>query len=371
MIDRYHRHSLIDWFDQKKLQAARIIVVGAGAVGNEVLKNLTLLGVGHITVFDFDKIEEHNLTRSILFREADIGQYKAEVAASFCRLIDPNVNILPMNMDFWQALTFEKIEDSDAVVCCADNYEARMRLNQLCLLTGTDFYNTGIDSRYSSVEAFPFSTNPGCACYECALPESVYNTIQKRYSCGWLRKVSFEEKKIPTTTITSSLCGAIVASLILNRINNHAQAIQDSVRQFQDSISLESTMSVIQRKENCLSCESTDPAPVRLTARRFCNGTSPLPLATDPDVEVVLSEPILIRGTCKLCQRQQEYFESVNHVNDAVTFCSLCGEQSISTEIVDRMPLKEFEKVFLGKNLKCKFITYQAGNRQIVVELED
>ncbi len=371
MTNRYQRHGLIDWFDQNKLQAARIIVVGAGAVGNEVLKNLTLLGVGHISVFDFDKIEEHNLTRSILFRETDIGQYKADIAASACHLIDPNVNLLPLNMDFWQGLSLEQIDQADAVICCVDNYEARIRLNQLCLMTRTDFYNTGIDSRYSSAEVFPFSTNPGCACYECTLPDSAYSTIQKRYSCGWLRKVSFAEKKIPTTTITSSLSGAVVASLILNRINDHAQAFQDSVRQFQDSISLESTVSVIQRKDNCPACESVYPIDVRFTAKRFCTGVSPLPLVSGPDIEVVLSEPILIRGTCKLCQRQQEYFESVRQVNDAVTFCTICEEQSISTEIVERMPLAEFEKVFKGKNLPCKFITYQAGNRQVVVEMED
>lgn len=370
MIDRYQRHSLIDWFDQKKLKAARYVVVGAGAVGNEVLKNLTLLGVGHIRVFDFDKIEEHNLTRSILFREADIGRYKADVAASACRLIDPNIDILPANEDFWKGLTLEQVAESDAVVCCVDNYEARIRLNQLCLMTGTDFYNTGIDSRYSSVELFPFSTHPDCACYECTLPASVYYSIQKRYSCGFLRKVALEEKKIPTTTITSSLAGAVVSSMILNRISGHAQSFQDAVRQFQDSISLESTVSVIQRMDNCPACESADPSAVRLTAKRFC-ANSNFPLVSDSEVEVVLSEPVLIRGTCKLCQRQQDYFESVRQINDAVTFCSICATQSISTEIVERLSITEFEKTFAGRNLPCKFITYQAGNRQIVVEMED
>ena len=60
---RYARHALIDWFDQDRLRAARIAVIGAGAVGNEVVKNLALLGVGAIEIFDFDRIERHNLTR--------------------------------------------------------------------------------------------------------------------------------------------------------------------------------------------------------------------------------------------------------------------------------------------------------------------
>jgi molybdopterin/thiamine biosynthesis adenylyltransferase len=371
MTDRYQRHGLIDWFDQKRLREVRVVVVGAGAVGNEVLKNLTLLGVGHVHVFDFDKIEEHNLTRCVLFRESDIGRFKADVAASSCRQIDPNIEILPSNLNFWDGLTLDEVSESDAVVCCVDNYEARIRLNQLCLMTGTDFYNTGIDSRFSSVEVYPFSTNPECACYECALPPSVYSTIQKRFSCGWLRKVAFEEKKIPTTAITSSLAGAVVVSMMLNRVNEHAQAIQTAVRHFQDSISLESTLSVMRRNEDCFACKSIDPCAVRLVAKRSCAHDSIIPLGDGSEVEVVLSEPVLIRGICKLCQREQEYFESTRRITDAATFCSVCGAYSVSTEFVERLPLAEFEKVFAGRNVPCKFLTYHADNRQVIVEMED
>ena len=61
--DRYARFRLIAWWDQQKLAAAKVLVVGAGALGNEVLKNLCLLGVGHVYVVDFDTIEESNLSR--------------------------------------------------------------------------------------------------------------------------------------------------------------------------------------------------------------------------------------------------------------------------------------------------------------------
>ena len=79
---RYRRHDLIDWFSQEQVSAARVAVIGAGAVGNEVVKNLALLGCGTIDVFDFDVVELHNLTRSVLFREADVGRWKAEVVAA-------------------------------------------------------------------------------------------------------------------------------------------------------------------------------------------------------------------------------------------------------------------------------------------------
>ncbi len=67
-LDRYGRLRLIPWWRQEKLAAARILVVGAGALGNEVLKNLALLGVGVTYVIDLDLVEPSNLSRSVLFR---------------------------------------------------------------------------------------------------------------------------------------------------------------------------------------------------------------------------------------------------------------------------------------------------------------
>jgi molybdopterin-synthase adenylyltransferase len=371
MSDRYQRHSLIDWFDQSKLRDAQIIVVGAGAVGNEVLKNLALLGVGHIHIFDFDRIEEHNLTRCVLFQDSDVGALKAEVAAAACRRIDPNTEVRVSCADFWDQLSMGELEDSDAVVCCVDNFEARVRLNQLCLRTSTDFYNTGIDSRYASAEVFPFSTGPECACYECALPPSAYATIQKQYSCGWLRKVAFEEKKVPTTAITSSISGAAVVSLLLNRLSKHPQASDQAARCFVDTVTLSSTTSVFGRNPDCLVCASIDPSAPRAVAKRHCDGGPVIPLLGDASGCVLLSEPVLIRGICKLCNREQEYFESTNRVSDAVTYCTVCGSQSVTTEIVDRLSVERFGAVFAGHSVPCKYLVYNSGSRQFIIELED
>ena len=79
--DRYSRLRLISWWDQERLKNATIMVVGAGAIGNELIKNLTLLGIGRILIYDMDAIESTNLTRSVLYRAKDVGRYKAEVAA--------------------------------------------------------------------------------------------------------------------------------------------------------------------------------------------------------------------------------------------------------------------------------------------------
>src|SRR4051812_5845022 len=92
--DRYSRLRLIPWWRQERLAAARVLVVGAGALGNEVLKNLALLGVGTVHVIDLDEVEPSNLSRSVLFRAGDGGRAKAVVAAERVREINPEMTVV-------------------------------------------------------------------------------------------------------------------------------------------------------------------------------------------------------------------------------------------------------------------------------------
>ena len=59
--DRYSRLDIISWWDRNLLSKAKVLVVGCGALGNEIIKNLTMLGVGNIYVVDMDKVEKSNL----------------------------------------------------------------------------------------------------------------------------------------------------------------------------------------------------------------------------------------------------------------------------------------------------------------------
>lgn len=370
MNERYHRHGLIDWFDQQKVANTHVVVVGAGAVGNEVLKNLALLGVGFINIYDFDQIEKHNLTRSILFRESDIGRYKAEVAAEACLQVDPNINVKASNFDFWDGLSIKEISDSAAVICCVDNFEARLQLNRLCLMTSIDFINIGIDSRYVSVEYFPFSSKVDCACLDCNLPPSAYSAVQKRYSCGLLRKTAIDEKKIPTTAITSSLAGSVAVSLLLNRIINQSVVFLESKRYLFDSITLYSTISNLIRKEDCFVCGNIDPSSRKYLAKRSSFVKQIIPIENDCGGEIILSEPIVTRTICKLCGRVQEFYESSRNLTDGVTYCSHCNEFSCDVESVDRLRLLDFATIFKGKSISCKYLTCIFDNQQTIIEME-
>src|SRR5215470_5826263 len=94
--DRFSRLRLIPWWDQEKIAKCRLLVVGAGALGNEILKNAALLGFRKVVLVDLDRIEESNLSRTVLYRDRDIGSYKADVAARAFTELAPNATIQPL-----------------------------------------------------------------------------------------------------------------------------------------------------------------------------------------------------------------------------------------------------------------------------------
>ena len=203
--DRYARFRLIAWWDQEKLAAAKVLVVGAGALGNEVLKNLALLGVGTIYVVDFDRIETSNLTRSVLFRARDCGRPKAEVAAEALRDINPDTRVMPLLANIMTEVGLGLFRDVDVVIGCLDNREARLWVNRCCWKVNTPWIDGGIQEINGVVKVF---VPPDWACYECAMTENDYRLINLRYSCPLLRQEDMLAGKVPTApTISSMIAG--------------------------------------------------------------------------------------------------------------------------------------------------------------------
>jgi ubiquitin-activating enzyme E1 C len=118
-----------------------ILIVGAGGLGCEILKNCCLMGFRHIDIIDMDVIELTNLNRQFLFREKDIGRYKAEVAAEAVRARVKDLQIGWFKESIQEALERDPkfYNKYMAIVAGLDNEQARLWLNRLV----HNLYNQG------------------------------------------------------------------------------------------------------------------------------------------------------------------------------------------------------------------------------------
>jgi hypothetical protein len=150
--DRYHRLRIIQWWDQEKLKKANVLVVGAGALGNEVVKNLALLGIGRVWIVDFDLIETSNLTRSVLFRSQDVGQPKAKILATRAAEINPDSTFEPLLCDARYDLGLGFLRGMNLIFGCLDNREARYYMNRYCSPPqASDRWRAGYSERFRDV----------------------------------------------------------------------------------------------------------------------------------------------------------------------------------------------------------------------------
>ncbi|MEG1543120.1 MAG: ThiF family adenylyltransferase [Tannerellaceae bacterium] len=202
-------YAQLSWFKSDRVSSAKIMVVGCGALGNEVLKNLVLFGVEHLVVVDFDHIEASNLTRSILFSLADaqMGRSKVEVAAERLKQINPAVQVLPIDGDIAYNVGLGVIKDVDVVIGCVDNRLARYQLNRLCMRAGVPWVDGGIEGLEGTARVFV----PGKNCYACNLGPEGLNDLSHRISCSSIIQRNEIKGRVATTPVVASIIGAVQA----------------------------------------------------------------------------------------------------------------------------------------------------------------
>ncbi len=204
----FDRQERIEWWDQEKLQNAKVMVMGAGAIGNETLKNLALLGVGNIFIADFDEISTSNLSRTVLFRRGDEGKRKAEVAAARTKelALSKDVRIDWFHGDVVWEFGTGMFEEMDLVLGCLDNVETRIALGKQCKMAGTPWIDSGIFELGLRVNFYHPDKVP---CYYCGTSPDQRIAARQRYSCDDFKKQVFAEGKIPTTQIASTLVSGL------------------------------------------------------------------------------------------------------------------------------------------------------------------
>jgi molybdopterin/thiamine biosynthesis adenylyltransferase len=203
---RFARLEAIEWWDQALLSRTKILVIGAGALGNEVVKNLALLGVGHVAIADMDRVELSNLSRSVLFRESDEGKFKADCAARAAKNIFSGMAAMPLVGDVLADLGLGWFRWADVVIGALDNREARVFVNSACARTGRPWIDGGIEVLHGVARGF---APPKTACYECTMSQVDWDLLNKRRSCSLLARRALAQRGTPTTPTTASVIGAI------------------------------------------------------------------------------------------------------------------------------------------------------------------
>ena len=136
-LERYSRHLIIPEFNiegQRKLKAAKVLVVGTGGLGSPLLLYLTAAGVGNIGILDFDVVDDSNLQRQVLFTVDDVGKPKAEAAKARLQKLNPHVNFTVHNEMLTSHNALEIVKDYDVVADGTDNFPTRYLVNDACVI---------------------------------------------------------------------------------------------------------------------------------------------------------------------------------------------------------------------------------------------
>ena len=215
--------TLLSWFKKEKVNNARVLVAGAGALGNEVIKDLTLFGVGHIFVVDFDRIELSNLTRSVLFREEDAyaHRFKADVAAERAMEINPQIKVTPIVGNLFSVVGLALYQSVDVIIGCLDSRLARYQLNRMAMRANKTWIDGSIENLTGVVKVY----TPGISCYECGLSREEFNIIMLRTGCADVVRSQTSQGRVATTPISASIVGAVQAQEAMKVI--HLDAYKD------------------------------------------------------------------------------------------------------------------------------------------------
>lgn len=155
---------------QQALANARVLIFGAGGLGSTAIPYLAAAGVGHLTLVDDDRVSLSNLHRQTIYAHEDIGQFKAETAAAYCRARAVG-QFQAINKRLNRAELLAQVAAHAVILDCSDSRELAYQLNDAALMTGKPV----IFANAAAMGGQLFTLHPGedLPCWRCLWPESV------------------------------------------------------------------------------------------------------------------------------------------------------------------------------------------------------
>lgn len=185
--------------DVDRFSYLRCLVVGAGALGNEVLKCMVLAGFRDITVVDMDCIEISNLSRCVFFRESDTDCAKSHVLAERANEMFPHADVKHIHSKIQEVEDW----DYDLIMGCLDNISARLHTNSHAVCYGIPYVDGGTDGMRGKVQ----TVLPGGPCLNCAMNGSHAKIMNLRFSCTGTSEIF--TPLIPAEITTTSIIAAM------------------------------------------------------------------------------------------------------------------------------------------------------------------
>ncbi len=168
---RYSRHLImpeVTMEGQKRLKAARVLLIGTGGLGSPLALYLAAAGVGTIGLVDFDVVDYTNLQRQIIHFTPDVGRPKLQSAIEKIRAINPFVQVVPFETRLTSENALEILRDFDVIVDGTDNFPTRYLVNDACVLLGKPNVYGSIFRFEGQASVFWAQHGP---CYRCLYPE--------------------------------------------------------------------------------------------------------------------------------------------------------------------------------------------------------
>lgn len=172
-LDRYARHIVlreVGGAGQKALKSGKVLVVGAGGLGAPVLQYLGAAGVGTIGVIDDDVVDNANLQRQVIHRDADIGVPKVFSAQQAMEAQNPFITVRPYHRRLTDEIAADLFADYDIIVDGSDNFATRYLSNRAAVAAGKPLVSGALSQWEGQVSVFdPARDAP---CYQCVFPEA-------------------------------------------------------------------------------------------------------------------------------------------------------------------------------------------------------
>ena len=275
-IRRYSRHLImpeVGTEGQRRLKAARVLMIGGGGLGSPIGLYLAAAGVGTLGLVEFDTVDESNLHRQVLYGRSDVGRPKLEAALGRLAEINPLIHLVPHDTRLESSNARQLFENYDIVVDGTDNFPTRYLVNDACVLTGKPNVYGSIFRFEGQVSIFWGAKGP---CYRCLFPEPPPPGLVPSCAEGGVLGV------LP------GIIGALQANEVIKLIVGAGDPLIGRLLLF-DALRMRFRELKLKKDPNCPICSAHPTQTELIDYEQFC-GVAPEPPSPDADFDIGLDE---------------------------------------------------------------------------------